>query len=702
MKKTLLQIISITIITLLYSCSGQLEQDIVITDADPTITKAAPSDFVYEPVQGITILGAKLTNPYSLNIMQAAMDSLSLPIRPIKLQPTDLYVRFLPADSTEFAYLLDEEHLELFDYPLDYELQEEGSYYHDPSIPYGEITWQYTTVKPDYVFPSGIQYEILEECYIPYEAAANAKGITATNSNVDMEELERLAYEMADLGDMWIDDKSMTRAAATYPSGRFTVRDTETDNFVPIKGVKIRVHNIVKWATTYTDANGDYTIPKKYRTNIHYAMVFQNFMGFRIWGNWAMLAPANHNMKWHSNSGISWNLDTNSGAWDWATTNNAVDEYYNICRNTGITPPPSDLSVWCLKNEGSSSAPMVPHLSYVNMNIQLLKNFYISFMSLGTLVKLFLPDIFIGTLNKSSSEIHETVFHELSHASHFVQVGSIYWNRYISYIASCWLRDNGNPYGDGTLNDNGVCEVGEMWGYAMEHIYGHEKYDGTIMESENYPGSTTYFFKPAIFWNIYKYGILNKAQIFAALTNDVDNLPKLRRKLISLYPSKADKIEILFADSDKYDKIGKWYFKNDSDSTVYLVFDRPWRDPVRESLGLDFIEGNSNIAPALQLPSIGGGSPIEGGMTIRPGNDKIEPGDSIRIAYLPYNDGKAYKRNDLFTVSAIAPTRWAVKGMDHRVRAVLDINTHETYGTWSTIEHSSGKERKWVFKYNEK
>ena len=53
--------------------------------------------------------------------------------------------------------------MKFFDYPLDYDIEVGGTYYHDPSIPEGQITWLYTTVKPDYEFPA-LQYEILEKC----------------------------------------------------------------------------------------------------------------------------------------------------------------------------------------------------------------------------------------------------------------------------------------------------------------------------------------------------------------------------------------------------------------------------------------------------------------------------------------------------------------------------------------------------------
>ncbi len=81
---------------------------------------------------------------------------------------TDLYIRFLPHSKEEMNLLLDDPTLELFDFPLDHEIIEEGVYYHDPTIPFDAITWLYTSVKVNDILPE-VEKEILEECFIPDE-----------------------------------------------------------------------------------------------------------------------------------------------------------------------------------------------------------------------------------------------------------------------------------------------------------------------------------------------------------------------------------------------------------------------------------------------------------------------------------------------------------------------------------------------------
>ena len=61
----------------------------------------------------------KMPNPYALSVMQGVYDSYKVSK---KLEPTDLYVRFLPQDSLQLNTLKYNYNLELFDYPLDIEI----------------------------------------------------------------------------------------------------------------------------------------------------------------------------------------------------------------------------------------------------------------------------------------------------------------------------------------------------------------------------------------------------------------------------------------------------------------------------------------------------------------------------------------------------------------------------------------------------
>jgi hypothetical protein len=104
----------------------------------------------------------KMANPYRLEVMQAVYDSLAPLTSVTRLQPNWWYFRVLPQNEEQLTWLTQESGLELFDYPLDIQL-EEGQEYTDPTIPEGEIGWLYTSTdrKPAGIFPTDYVYEHL-------------------------------------------------------------------------------------------------------------------------------------------------------------------------------------------------------------------------------------------------------------------------------------------------------------------------------------------------------------------------------------------------------------------------------------------------------------------------------------------------------------------------------------------------------------
>ena len=478
----------------------------------------------------------KLANPYALDVMQSIYEENA---SPKKLEPTDLYVRFLPKDSIELHSLHYDYHLELFDHPLDIEIPEDAVYI-DPTIPEGGFTWLYTTVSPNFVFPRGITHEIIEQCYIPKNDEAIVITRAGTAVDVEKEAFRKVGYTV---------EEAETRASKR-PCGTIQVYDNALRKYQPVKGVKIRCHTIVKWSTTYTDENGNYVMDSKFVVGPHYAVVFDNCKGFDIWGNWGPIARANLNMGWHSNSGYSRDIDAGSFAWDWAAANNAGYDYYKMCEETGISLPPNNLKIWVFKGWKTSAAPMLRRIEhFIGFNGHSdWANFFINIgygtlaTTLNQLLKKVLPDITIGTSGKDYRGVYTHVNHELSHASHFSTVGSAYWAKYISYIMTYGC------YGDGTGKNAELCGVGEMWGYFMGHRQEYEKYDTNGLTG-SYLGNEDWF-KPQIFWTLCSDGILTKKQIYDCLTPEVTTYDTLVAKMYEKYPARADAIEAIFKQND--------------------------------------------------------------------------------------------------------------------------------------------------------
>ncbi len=104
--------------------------------------------------------------------MRKAWDSLQrsngrMASEDVDIQATHLYVKFLPHSSEGLDILARDSTLNLYDYPLDYEIAENGDYYRDPAVPSGQPTPLYCAVEVGYAFPAKVNYEIVEELFIP-------------------------------------------------------------------------------------------------------------------------------------------------------------------------------------------------------------------------------------------------------------------------------------------------------------------------------------------------------------------------------------------------------------------------------------------------------------------------------------------------------------------------------------------------------
>jgi len=142
--------------------------------------------------EGFIVLGKELEDPYALKNMKKAYSNLKSTksgTPDVDIQPTHIYLRFLPKNEQEWSILKSDTSFVLYDYPLNYEIVNMGTYYHDPSLPDTVITYQYCVVPIGYEIPN-VQNELLYEVYIPsIEDTTTLKG-----SSID-QFLAELEYE---------------------------------------------------------------------------------------------------------------------------------------------------------------------------------------------------------------------------------------------------------------------------------------------------------------------------------------------------------------------------------------------------------------------------------------------------------------------------------------------------------------------------
>ena len=479
------------------------------------------------------ILGDKLQDPYSVENVTKAIASL-YPTKAgrAEVAETDYYVRFLPASEDQYASLV-ESGLELVDHPLDFQIIQDGDWYHDPAIEQELITWQYTVVPRDYVFPASIRYEILDRVYISEHDPATRAG----SDGIDWAAVEREAYRLTGNEDMLA---PRTKAKA-QPQGRITIVDEHANGgkAFGVAGVKVVVNSFVKFSTCYTDRDGYYEIPKKYSSNVRYRLMFKNEKGFSIGVNLILLPASMSALGKGPAEGLDVEIDKNSDRklFSRCVVNNAVYEYFERCsdEDLGIQPPPANLRIWLFQSLRVSSACMLRHGAVVDNSI--LRDFLGEY---GTLVKIFLPDITLGLKGADSyASIWSSANHELAHASHFRQVGKEYWDKYIWYVLSSFVS-TGMTYGDGSGNYAGYCAVGEMWGYFMQNWLYSGRYGGVMPVA-----GSSYWFAPQVLRYLCERG-LAPGKIFKAMTADVCSVEDLAEKLVQKYPDYEKMIREVF------------------------------------------------------------------------------------------------------------------------------------------------------------
>ena len=114
-----------------------------------------------------TILGGTYANPYSIQTMTQAYNNVhGTNIQAVST--THYYVRFKP-QTVSHLNTLDSLDLELYDYPLDRVVAQDGDYWPDAytNLAQNEYPWLYTVVESNFQFPSGITYQILAPLNIP-------------------------------------------------------------------------------------------------------------------------------------------------------------------------------------------------------------------------------------------------------------------------------------------------------------------------------------------------------------------------------------------------------------------------------------------------------------------------------------------------------------------------------------------------------
>lgn len=479
----------------------------------------------------LIVLGKQLEDPYTVENMSKAYASL-YPTKADRghITTTDYYVRFLPQSQEQYDQLTDLG-VQLMDHPMDFEILKEGDYYHDPEIDEEEITWQYAVVKKDFAFPQGVKYEILDDCFLPENSSTKA-------GDADWDEVERESFRLTG-NEAMLSCGTRAGSDSGTPSGRITIYDDTAGTEIGVMGVRVSCNVFVKFASAYTDESGAYSMTKTFSSSPRYRLVFKNRKGFGIGFNLLLVPASVSTLGRGPSSGLDVKITPASERklFTRCVVNNAGYEYYKSCDNEGesMSTPPANLRIWLFQKLSASSAVMLQQGALIDNSVL---GKYLGVYK--TLVKIFLPDITLGLSGLTSyGEIYSAAVHELAHASHYMQVGNDYWDKYIYYILSSFVTSGFVTYGAGTEPDHGYCEVGEMWAYYLQSRMYQDKYG-----SDKVFGNS-FWFSPQILMTLDNKG-MNRYKIFKSLTPDVINRNMLQTRLLSLYPQSKSTINQAF------------------------------------------------------------------------------------------------------------------------------------------------------------
>lgn len=489
------------------------------------------------------ILGEQLRDPYSVENMTKAFDNVYPASRGHgPLEATDYYVRFLPTDAAEMQVLLDKG-IQMLDHPLDYRIVRDGDWYHDPSVPEEDITWQYAVVPVGFQFPNNIRYEKLEDCYLSeHDAATKADGI-------DWLEVEREAFRISGNEDLLA---PQTKADEIFfPEGRITISDPgHSSEPIGVKGVRVCCNTFVKVSTAYTDENGYYKMSRSYSGNLHYRLMFNNVKGFNQGINLVLVPASVSTLGRQPASGCSVTIDNGSDyqLFTRCVVNNAGYDYYKACeQSSGSIPlPPKDLRIWDLP------------LFHNNFNVMmhhgvLLETFSPLHEILGiyTIVaKLVQPDAYLGLEGCGTyNDAYARAMLVFAQAGHFARVGKDWWHEYVlSEVGETAVNTFAELLGGiGTGS-------GEGSGSYVDMVHTYSNYCQTVLYRRNYPESKEVFgdekYSPQMLLYLDERG-LGLELIAPLFTSEITSYGILKQKMLSYYPQFKNIIIEAFARYEK-------------------------------------------------------------------------------------------------------------------------------------------------------
>ncbi|GGZ34292.1 hypothetical protein GCM10007049_29570 [Echinicola pacifica] len=514
-----------------------------------TIEDSPPLLSIEEEVTGqgdpesLMVLGEKKGNPFTIENVKSALNLLEKKYQKENrrincsncssyLTPTHRYVKFRPQNYDQLA-ALDLTNYDLWDYPLDVDVQFVGDYYHDPGVGQDGITPFYTLVPYQYPITINVPYDLISEIYLyneddgdiqdadpwdptypscidPTDIKADcpeARKTMINNTTEASKNLDKMGIDRFDLYNLMMElsgnkdeiinpTEQKARISSTNTvAGTIKVKDNSINVDIPLQRVLVKTRRWFKLRRALTNFNGQYSISVNYRkkaiVSVHFTDGSTKLRGINnVWKFWQFAIPIKKTLGEFSTSqlqNVSYTFPYNSNANTNAATQWVAGNTWNTVIDSrngklGISGwGTSSLNIWVSSRiTQSASAPMLRSV----FNTSLLSS-AIDFYLLGStgpiavaakkILQNLSPDITLRYSNSANlimnaAQIKESIYHEMAHAEHYSLVGNNYWIDYISYIVA-----NGG-YGNKNSSGSGRIAVAEAWGAYIGGLYGSLHY----------------------------------------------------------------------------------------------------------------------------------------------------------------------------------------------------------------------------------
>jgi hypothetical protein len=370
-----------------------------------------------DSVELATVLGTVYTNPYSLNVMRQAFNTI-YGYNLTTLAPTHKYIK-ITCNDINLIDQLESDDVEIFDHPLNRNITQEGDYWPEAYTGLAspnDIPILYAVIENNYVLPAGINYQVLELLYIPDDNDAVEDEAFYATGNLECGSDYANILRQARI-DYFTTHRPVNPCEVTgecgggggggggggpinfgnrRPSGKINfktyvtpalpqLRQIEADE--PLRYVRVVGRRFFKIDKTFTDVNGNFTFSKKFPKKVTLIVKFRtssfygkhsirqkpSFMGFwrarfaikKNIGTYRGSDLSNLNYKFEK--GDKW-FRLKTRKWLAAVSLNSIMNYDEFLANNGMLKLPTSVRLYLEKVpywENNQIAAETPEFDFI-------------------------------------------------------------------------------------------------------------------------------------------------------------------------------------------------------------------------------------------------------------------------------------------------------------------------------------------------